>query len=127
MKEAILIIIGALISSGTTWFLDWIKCNREEKLYYKRKREETYIEMQDYITDLNAHWAELKNKYLSNELRLKFNALRGKAHIYGKKEITDLFYDIASDLMTGKKETNYQERNDTLLNMIKQDLTIEDK
>jgi hypothetical protein len=126
MKEAILIIVGALISCGTTFFLDWIKCTREEKRYYKRKREETYVEMQDYITDLNAHWAEVKNNYLSTELRLKYNALRSKSHIYGKKDITELFYGLTSDLMAGKRECNYQERNEQLINMIKQDLKIEE-
>ena len=71
MKDILLVLIGAIISCGTTFFLDWIKCGREEKIYYKRKREETYIEMQDYITDLNAHWNEVKNKFLNNDLRLR--------------------------------------------------------
>lgn len=126
MKEAILIIIGALISCGTTFFLDWIKCNREEKLHYKRKREETYIEMQDYITDLNAHWNELKNNVLSVDLRLKYNALRSKAHTYCKKEIVDYFYGIANDLMTGNRKDDLQYRMDNFINMIRVDLKIEE-
>ena len=119
------VIIGALISCGTTFFLDCIKSKREEKLHYKRKREETYIEMQDFITDLNAHWNELKKNFLNNDLRLKYNALRSKAHTYCKKEIVDYFYEIANDLMTGKIEDNIQERMDNFISMIKRDLKIE--
>lgn len=127
MKEVLLILLGALISCGTTWFLDLIKFNREEKLYFKRKREETYLEMQDFITDLNAHWNELKNKFLNNDLRLKYNALRSKAHTYCKKEIVNYFYGIANDLMTGNRKDDLQERMDNFINMIRSDLKIEDK
>ena len=127
MKEIICIILGALISCGTTFFLDLIKCGREEKIYYKRKREETYIEMQDFLTDLNAHWAELKKHLLNNDLRLKYNALRSKAHTYCKKEIVDYFYDIANDLMTGEIGNDLQERVDNFIGMIRQDLKIEEK
>ena len=127
MKEVLLILLGALISCGTTWFLDLIKFNREEKLYFKRKREETYLEMQDFITDLNAHWNELKNKFLNNDLRLKYNALRSKTHTYCKKEIVDYFYGRANDLMTGNRKDDLQERMDNFINMIRSDLKIEDK
>ena len=127
MKEVLLILLGALISCGTTWFLDLIKFNREEKLYFKRKREETYLEMQDFITDLNAHWNELKNKFLNNDLRLKYNALRSKTHTYCKKEIVDYFYERANDLMTGNRKDDLQERMDNFINMIRSDLKIEDK
>lgn len=126
MKEAILIIIGALISCGTTFLLDCIKFNREEKIYYKRKKEEAYLEMQDFITDLTAHWKELKSNYLSNELRLKYNALRSKAHLYGKKETVDIFYELATDLMTGKHDETYQKRNLDFINLIKEELNIKE-
>ena len=43
MKEAILIIIGALISCGTTFFLDWIKSKREERIRIRQKREDIYL------------------------------------------------------------------------------------
>lgn len=38
MKEFLLVLLGALISCGTTWFLDWLKSGREEKAYYRRKK-----------------------------------------------------------------------------------------
>ena len=126
MKDILLVLIGAIISCGTTFFLDWIKCGREEKIYYQRKREETYIEMQDSITDLNAHWNEVKNKFLNNDLRLKYNALRSKSHTYCKKEIVDYFYEIASDLMTGNRKDDLQDRMDSFINMVRCDLKIEE-
>lgn len=42
MKEVLLILLGASISCGTTFFIDWIKFKRDEKTYFKRKKEEAY-------------------------------------------------------------------------------------
>ncbi len=126
MKEALLVLLGALISCGTTLFLEWLRYRREEKLYYKRKKEEAYIEMQDFLVDCCAHWNELKTGYVSVDIRLKYNSIRTKAHIYAKRDITDEFYDIANSLMTGKRE-HCNDRNDKLIAMIKEDLKIEDK
>ncbi len=120
MKEALLVLLGALISCGTTLFLEWLRYRREEKLYYKRKKEEAYVEMQDFLVDCCAHWNELKTGYVSVDIRLKYNSIRTKAHIYAKRDITDEFYDIANSLMTGKRD-NYSDRNDALIVMIKED------
>ncbi len=126
MKEIILVLLGAIISCGTTWFLDFIKSNRDEKLHYKRKREETYLEMQDLLVDYFAHWNEVKVGRINQDLRIRYNNLRSKAHIYAKKEITDAFYDIANNIMSGEIQEDYAERNDRLIQMIKDDLKIED-
>ena len=127
MKDALLVLLGALISCGTTWFLELLRYRREEKLYYKRKKEEAYIEMQDFLVDCCAHWNELKTGYVSVDIRLKYNSIRTKAHIYSKKEIVDEFYSLAIELITGKRSDNYSDRNDALIVMIKEDLKIEDK
>lgn len=127
MKEVLLILFGAVISCGTTAFLDFVRHNRDEKSYYKRKKEEVYLEMQDFITDLNAHWKELRVSQVNNDIRNKYNALRAKAHIYGKKETVDVFYDLANDLMAGKPDENYQTRDSNFICMVKKDLKIEDE
>lgn len=120
------VLIGAFISCFTTFCLDWIKFNREEKIYYKRKKEETYIEMQKFITDCMGHWHEVKNGHICGELRIKYNNLRPNAHIYANQTITDEFYDLASDMMTGKNKETYDERNNHLIDAIRKDLKIED-
>ena len=93
MKEAILIIIGALISCGTTCFLDWLKFGREEKVYYRRKREETYLEMIDNIdtficADIAQHF-QLDNAIKLSEIG---NDIRAKAKLYAR------IYEIKSIL-----------------------------
>ena len=81
-------LLGGLISCGTTFFVEWKKCNHEEKLYYKRKKEETYIEMQDFLTELNAHWHELRVHNISDTIRIGYNSLR---NLYG---ISHFFLDM---------------------------------
>ena len=39
MKEVLLVLLGAFISCATTWLLDWLRCNREEKIHHKRMKE----------------------------------------------------------------------------------------
>ena len=126
MKEVLLVLLGAIISCGTTWFLDFLRYKREERNYYKRKKEETYIEMQKFITDCMGHWHEVRNGHICGELRIKYNNLRPNAHIYANQTITDEFYDLASDMMTGKNKDTYNERNNHLINSIRKDLKIED-
>ena len=126
MKEVLLVLLGALISCGTTMFLDWIKFNREERIHHKRKREEVYIEMQDFIVSCCAHWDYLKIGQVDIETRIKYNNLRTKAHIYGKKEIVDKFYNIANEMMTGKNIDGLNGSNDDLIKMIQEDLNIKE-
>ena len=126
MKEVLLVLLGAIISCGTTWFLDFLRYKREERNYYKRKKEETYIEMQKFITDCMGYWHEVRNGHICGELRIKYNNLRPNAHIYANQTITDEFYDLASDMMTGKNKDTYNERNNHLIDSIRKDLKIED-
>lgn len=126
MKEVLLVLLGAFISCATTWLLDWLRCNREEKIHHKRMKEEVYVEMQDFVVECCAHWRDIKTGRLSNDIRIRYNNIRSKAHIYGKKEIVDKFYDIADDMMHGKNTEELGNGNDELIKMIQKDLNIKD-
>ena len=126
MKEILLVLLGALISCGTTWLLDWLRCNREEKIHHKRMKEEVYVDMQDFVVECCSHWKDIRTGRLSNDIRIRYNNIRSKAHIYGKKEIVDKFYDIANNMMHGKDADNLSECNDELIRMIQKDLNIKD-
>lgn len=126
MKEVLLVLLGALISCFTTWLLDWLRSNREEKIHHKRKKEQVYIEMQDFIVECCSHWKDIKTGRLSNDIRIKYNNIRSKAHIFGKKDVVDKFYDITQDLMKGKNDDCLNKCNDDLIKMIQNDLNIKD-
>ena len=124
------VLIGAFISCFTTFCLDWIKFNREEKIYYKRKKEETYIEMLDIITNYCANLNYMKKtKSLGLERRREFNAIRTKASLYANKKIADDFYNLMATLfdeILGNGSFNDKKRQE-LTDNIKKDLKIEDK
>lgn len=129
MKEAILIIIGALISCGTTCFLDWLKFGREEKVYYRRKREETYLEMIDNIdtficADIAQHF-QLDNATKLSEIG---NDIRAKAKLYAKKEIASEYYSLMRDLIEDNKGGDgfTFAKWDKLVSDIKEDLNIKE-
>ena len=39
------VIIGAVLTAGFTWFIEYLRAKRDEKLHLKRKREETYTKI----------------------------------------------------------------------------------
>jgi len=120
MKEAILILIGALISCGTTFFLDCIKSKREEKLHYKRKREDIYLRFYRLVVtaykvreeglDLNDKDVIIPNYIeLETEMELygssKINSILSKSmqngktvETYTKEDIEELIHELRTDL-----------------------------
>ena len=120
MKEAILIIIGALISCSTTWLLDWIKCKREEKLHYKRKREDIYLRFYRLVVTaykIREEGLDLRDKdviipnyiELETEMELygssKINRILSQSTLYGKtvetytkEDIEELITELRTDL-----------------------------
>lgn len=130
MKEAILIIIGALISCGTTWFLDLIKFNREEKIYYKRKKEDVLLASINYVQNFVAKINIYKqNKYLPNTEREKYNMLLVQIKMYAGKKLQEKFYKMLGEIMydiNNSGDTFKNEDIDNYINLVRKELKIED-
>ena len=129
MKEAILIIIGALISCGTTCFLDWLKSGREEKAYYRRKREETYLEMLESIDDIfdvriSKHFQPDKPVNIKKSTA-NFSA---RIRLYCKKDIADYYHRLMTKLIEYSKDKDgfTFAKWDKLVSDIKEDLNIKE-
>lgn len=45
------VIIGAVLTAGFTWFVEYLRAKREEKLYLKRKKEEAYLSALEVFLD----------------------------------------------------------------------------
>lgn len=45
------VIIGAILTAGFTWFIEFLRARRDEKLYLKRKREEAYLSALEVFFD----------------------------------------------------------------------------
>ncbi len=45
------VIIGAVLTAGFTWFIEFLRARSDEKLYLKRKREEAYLSALEVFFD----------------------------------------------------------------------------
>ncbi len=123
------VIIGGFLTAIFAFMNNRINYNMEESRYFKRKKEETYIEMEDLITDYCAHLPEMtKTHAIPVELRTRYNNIRSKALIYAKKKISDKFYEILNKIMLDTTSIYKidKEKIDDLTYEIKKDLGIKD-
>ena len=127
MKEVLLVLLGAFISCGTTWLLDWLKSEREEKAYYRKKKEETYLEMIENIdTFICADIIQRFQPDHATNLSEIGNDLRAKSKLYAKKEIASEYYRLMRDLIEDNKGGDgfTFAKWDKLVSDIKEDLNI---
>ena len=126
MKEFLLVLLGAIISCGTTWFLDFLRYRREEKIYYKRKKEETYLSICSIIYKLtgseghyikDSNWEAFYDQIMDLTVSLEIYASRKVYTFFAKKIIKEL-----------SLKNNYNVSDETLtsfINLIKEDLKLE--
>lgn len=112
MKEVLFILLDALISCGTTWFLDWLKFGREEKVHVKRNREITYVELLGYITHINARRKLMIEKHsFSDEERAKYNSILIQCKLNATEKIANGFYQlmeiVINDINNGEYTITY--------------------
>lgn len=130
MKDALLVLLGALISCGTTLFLDWLKFGREDGVYYRKKREETYLEMLEILE--NVFWVKtFEHIHCTPDIDLKetTDKLNAKAQLYVKKQIADDYHKLITDLYrnnNGEKGFTFS-KWEKLVSDIRKDLNIKDK
>ncbi len=84
------IIVGALITTGFTWFLDWRKSVREQKFRSIEKRNEAYFAVFDVFfglldTDFNGV-GEVYDEHIVG----KYEKTRAAVFMYGSKEMKKL-------------------------------------
>lgn len=119
------VLIGTFISCGTTWLLDWLKYNREEQRYFKRKKEEVYISICTMIYKLTSSNGFCINKFNQEEYTEQILNITVNLEIYASKRVYDYFAkNVIKEL---SKENNYNVSNETLtnfINLIKEDLKL---
>ena len=93
------IILGAVLTAGFTWFIEWRKSIRDEKNHLQRKREESYVEMYDFVMRYEKDARTYKSrKYISEETRDAFNAIEPKT-IWAAVNIREQFYSLFGEIM----------------------------
>lgn len=91
------VIIGAVLTAGFTWFIEFLRVRRDEKLYLKRKREEVYVKLYDFLMRLEKDIRIRKNTYMSEETKNYYNNLEMQT-IWASNKVSDKFYDLCEAL-----------------------------
>ena len=128
------VIIGAILTAGFTWFIEYLRAKREEKLYVKRKREEVYVKLYDFLMRLEKDIRIRKNTYMNEETKNYYNNLEMQT-IWASNKVSDKFYDLCEALCQSandyKKDVNkaHNKNNKKILafkDYIRKELSIKD-
>ena len=54
------VLVGSIITTLFTWFLDYLKNGREEKGYFRRRKEEVYVQALDLFMaiPIDSNWGQ---------------------------------------------------------------------
>ena len=97
------IIIGAVLTAGFTWFIEYLRAKRDEKLYVKRKREEVYLKLLDLLNE----YIELHNDNKTpNDVEIKefwvrYKQLRPAVKVYASQHIEEWFLESLNETFYG--------------------------
>lgn len=110
------------------------KQKRDDELYMKRKREDLYAKMYDFLMRFEKDIRIRKNTYMAEETKDLLNIIQIES-IWGNKKTMDLFYDLFGELFNSSSkykkdfENTHEKNNKKIINFqahIRQELGIED-
>ena len=97
------IILGAILTAGFTWFIEWRKSAREDKNHLRDKREELYEQMYEFVMRYEKDARTYKsNKYISEDTRDFYNEIEPQT-IWATVKIREQFYTLFEDIMESAK------------------------
>lgn len=89
------VIIGALVTGGFTWLLDYFKSKREYKQRIKQKREDLYIKA---CIVLMEHDKYRRDHEWPDSCKTMYNELQGPMLIYTSRRIYKKYYELDSEI-----------------------------
>ena len=116
------VIVGAILTSGFTFFIEYLRAKREEKLHLKRKREETYTKILQICANIVIR-VKCDNICSPEELD-NLNNLNMSLQIYGSKNICNKFYEIQQSLLDEPDKA--QAKLEIFKDYIRKELSIKD-
>ena len=130
------VLIGGTITSVFAFILDYIKSNRDEKIYNRRNREKLYKKMIRYLEEYECNYKQKKEIDVNppKEIVILLNEIQFDL-IDSTKEIKEVFFRIAGDMgnivLTKKfdRDKFHKESNKKILDFmekVRKELNIED-
>ena len=110
------VIIGAILTAGFTWFVEWRKSVAEQKVHLREKREETY---QNILSIYYTHRREQDSpvSQLISEIPVMLRKNYPSINIWGSKKVKKIYNNVM------KSKDNQEE---LLIKAIRKELGIKD-
>ena len=89
------VILGAILTGGFTWFIEWRKSVGEQKHHIREKREETYLGMLKILYLLRNEALNPKNKEISQMRKNEIEEYYAPINVYASKQVKDLYNKTA--------------------------------
>ena len=118
------VIIGAVLTAGFTWFIEYLRAKREKKLYLKKKREEVYLKLLDLLSE----YTELhRDNKTHSDIEIKdfwekHKKLRPEVKVYASQHIEEWFSESLKEAFYGITEGQVN----SLAKEIRKELGIKD-
>lgn len=127
MREAIFgllgVIIGCILTGLFTWFTDYLKSAREQKIYILRKREETYLKAIDCLISISADWRGILQGDPCNEVKEKINSTIPYVELYTPTKIAKEYIALQKEIRNAP-DTKTVNKMEKFIENIKKELKI---
>ena len=117
------VIIGSILTGLVTWFIDYLRSAREQKIYILRKREETYLKAIDCLISISTDLKWLLKGDPCNEVKEKINSTVPYIKLYASSKIAKEYIRLQKEIQNTPDENMYH-KIEKLINNIKKDLKI---
>ena len=128
------IILGALLTGGFTWFLEWRKYVAEQKNHLREKREEIYLKMLNILYILRNEALNTNNKDITQLRKQEINECYALINMYASKNVKEKYNLTTKNIdlffMKAPKDPAILETSvnsvDVFINLIRKELGIKD-
>lgn len=126
-KDFSLVLLGALISCGTTWFLDSLRFKREVKIKNREMRKDVYQALYEFfIATYKFRNNDIKKEDIKN---YNYVELETKAELFASNEFNKTLVNFVMQKPEHERTIEFLSKDEigTLQGIIRKDLMIEDK
>lgn len=109
MNDALLILLGAVITTGFNWFIENRKRKKDDELYLKRRREEIYTKCYTFLMASDCHFNNFRlERKLTRDLSIMYNEIQA-IMIFSSLKISELFYYTVREIKDNIKNNDFDE------------------
>lgn len=126
-KDFLLVLLGALISCGTTWFLDGLRFKREVKIKNREMRKDVYQALYEFfVTTYKLRNNDIKKEDIKN---YNYVELQTKVELFASNEFKEKLIGFVEQKPEHERTIEFLTKDEigVLQGIIRKDLMIEDK